>query len=304
MYPTEVLDSARAELLAVAEQMTAANAVVPVSGVRMNIPVGDHEVECVYYPSGAPGTPLILGFHGGGYLFGGCALNDAMWAAVGRALDAAVLSVGYRKSPQFRYMDAIEDAYGTAVYAREHAEELGVDPSRIALMGCSAGAGLAASTCIYAKQQGNMLFEKQILMYPFLDCATDPDSKGEYGFGPAMYIFNELHCTPEEARTGLASPLLARDSELVGLPPAVFCYADFDSLKAEGIDYAQRLRSLGVVCDEMVAANMPHGFFENGFDEKTDEELAFMSDEAVEQIKSGAVAKASQNCLDFIKAHF
>lgn len=304
MYPQEVLESVQAELIGVADGMAAANAVVPVSGARMNVPAGDHEIECVYYPASTPNAPLILGFHGGGYLFGGCALNDAMWSETGSTLGAAVLSVGYRKSPQFRYMDAIEDAYAAALYARAHAEELGIDPERISVMGCSAGAGLAASVCIYAKKQGNLFFNEQILMYPFLDCATDPDSKGAYGFGPAMYIFNALHCTPEEARTGLASPLLAKDSELVGMPHAICCFADHDSLKAEGIDFGQRLRSLGIPSDEMVAADMPHGFYEQGFGVLSEDDLAYMGEETKALYESGEIARASHKCLDFIKEHF
>ena len=75
--------------------------------------------------------------------------------------------------------EALADAYDAAVYFQNNAEEYGINKNDISVMGCSAGANLAASACLYANQQKNHLFQRQILMYPFLDSATDPDSKGK-----------------------------------------------------------------------------------------------------------------------------
>ncbi|MEI3340666.1 MAG: alpha/beta hydrolase fold domain-containing protein [Eubacterium sp.] len=149
----------------------------------MDLPVQDRQINIVYFRAKREHAPLILGFHGGGFLFGGNAMNDAMWSAVRDALDVNVASVEYRKSPDYRYKEALDDAYDAAVYMKNHAEEFGFDENRISVMGCSAGAGLAATVCLHAKEKGGVLFQNQILMYPFLDASTDPDSKGEGNVG-------------------------------------------------------------------------------------------------------------------------
>lgn len=84
-----------------------------------------------------------------------------------------------RKSPNHKWKEALDDAYDTAYYLYEHSSDLGFDKKHIWVMGGSAGAGLAASVCLYAKQKNTNFIEKQILMYPFVDLHTDPVSKGE-----------------------------------------------------------------------------------------------------------------------------
>ena len=303
-YPREVIEQVKNEVCKEAQKLRQLNQIVPVSGERMQIPMENRKIDVVFYPAKEENAPLILGFHGGGYLFGGSALNDPMWKETGEKTGAAIASVDYRQSPDYQWKEAIEDAYDAAVYFYEHAEEYHIDKHKISVMGCSAGAGLAASVCLYAKQKNQKLFSHQILMYPFLDLATDPDSKGEGSLdGPIMYVFNELHCKPEEAKLSLVSPVYADRAELKDLPPAIICYADQDSLKAEGVQYAAMLRAAGVSVDDMVAEGMPHGFYESGFGKISESEMNFLGDDVKQMIRDGRIAKASQECLEFVTEH-
>lgn len=304
-YPREIIEQVKEAVCKEAMGMRKLNKIVPVTGKRLQIKRPDRQIDVVFYPVKFPKAPLILGFHGGGFLFGGSALNDGMWSETGEVLGAAVASVEYRKSPEYQYMDAIEDAYDAAVYFAEHAEEYGIDPNNISVMGCSAGANLAAAVCLYTKQQGKSIFRKQILMYPFLDAATDPDSKGKGSIeGPIMYVFNELHCKPEEAALPLVSPVFASREELEDLPDAIICYADNDNLKAEGQQYAKMLREAGVDVADKVAEGMPHGFYESGFGNISEGEMDFLGDDVKEMIRNGEIARVSQECLNFMKENF
>lgn len=278
--------------------MRKANKAAVVSGKRFDIPAQGRMINIVYYEAKKKHAPLILGFHGGGYLFGGNAMNDAMWRAVSDRLEMNVASVEYRKSPEYRYQEALDDAYDTLCYFQAHGAEHGYDANRILVMGCSAGANLAATLCIYAKQKENMGIERQILMYPFLDAYTDPDSKGNGSSGePILYLFNELHCTPEEAKQSIVSPIFAKREELVNMPEAIFCMADNDALKGEGYRYAEMLGDAGVKTFVTESAGMPHAFFESGFEKSSDEERAFLG-EKVQQMER---RKASEEALLFIR---
>ena len=278
------------------------NAAADVSGERMTAVFPDRSVSIIYYRSGIQNAPLIIGFHGGGYLYGGNALDDDMWCAVRDALGADVASVEYRKSPEHMYRAALDDAYDVSVYLKERAGELGFDRDKIYVMGESAGAGLAASVCIYAKRMGNPIYKRQILVYPFLDCDTDPDTKDEsIPGGPMMYVFNELHCLPGESADPLVSPVFADIDELRGLPDATVIYAENDSLRHEGMKYSSMLREAGVQVDDMLSRGMPHGFFESGFGDPEKNIQPFMGDDFNRMILDGTIHRASVEALDFIK---
>jgi len=284
--------------LAMAGMMKKINREIPVSGERFDIPAEGREIPVVYYAAKSEKAPLILGFHGGGFLFGGNALNDAMWKTVSDSLDVSVASIGYRKSPDYQFRAALEDCLEALRYFRKHAEKHGIDPERIAAMGCSAGANLAATLSIYAKQQGEAPFWKQIMIYPVVDMYTDPEEKGNGTLAqPLQYLFNDLHSTAEEAKLPIVSPLFASQEELRGLPDAVICTAELDSLKPETEQYADMLRQAGVGVDLLSAENMPHGFFEVGFGNVSDAEIEVLGPEIAECVKNGSAAKVSAKIL-------
>ncbi len=300
---SKVPEEMRQGIMGEVQMMRRMNRDAEVTGDRIAIPMPDRDIDIVYYHAPSENAPLILGFHGGGFLFGGSAMNDDMWSAVAKGLDANVASVDYRMSPDYQYQAALDDAYDAMIYLHDHADEYGFDPDQIWTMGCSAGACLSATLCIYAKQKGNGdLIKKQILMYPFLDCDTDPDSKGRGSLeGPIMYLFNELHCKPEETRLSLVSPVFATQEELTGMPEAIFCMADQDNLKKEGYDYAALLDAAGVPTHVTFAPNMPHGFFETGFGPLSEADAAFLGEEVIRMVESGEIAAASEEALDFVR---
>ena len=102
-----------------AKEMRRINRVIPVTGKRYDLDVGDRKINVVFYPASRKNAPLLLGFHGGGFLFGGNAMDDVMWSAIRDRLDMNVASVEYRKSPDYQYQAALDDAYDAAVYSRE-----------------------------------------------------------------------------------------------------------------------------------------------------------------------------------------
>ena len=290
------------KFLGMASFMQKLNETVRVSGKRFSIPAEGREIGVVYYPAETAHAPLVLGFHGGGFLFGGNALNDDMWSAVSESLGVNVASIGYRKSPDHQYRDALEDVLETVRYFRSRAEEYGFDPERIAAMGCSAGANLAATYCIYAKKKGEPPIWKQILLYPVTDMYTDPAEKGDGTLAqPLQYLFNDLHVSPQEAKRSDVSPYFAAAEDLEGLPDAFICAAENDSLKAETEEYVQKLRDAGVHVTYHTAEDMPHGFFEAGFGEISDAEIEILGPEIGKVARDGLAAETSRKVLRKLK---
>ena len=278
--------------------------VVPVSGTRHTIPLEGRELGIVYYEADIPNAPLILGFHGGGFLFGGASLDDAMWCAVAKKLGANVVSVGYRMTPDFMWPAPIEDAYDTAVYMKAHAAEYGFDQTRISVMGCSAGANIAAAVSMYAKDHGNVAFDYQILVYPEVDCVTDPAAKPKGSLDiPMFYVFNELYVRPEDAAHKYCSPIMATEDDVKQLPIAIICLAENDALMPEGKAYGEKLAAAGnTVYADIPEPDMPHGYFEYGFGGAEGQD--FLSDTVKAQISDGSIGRCAAHSLEFIYAHF
>jgi len=267
------------------------------------LPLEGRSIDIVYYPAKNENAPLIIGFHGGGFLFGGCALDDHMWDAMRNQLDVNIASIGYRKSPDYMYPCAIEDAYDSAIYLKEHSEEFGFNPEQISTFGSSAGANIAACVCIFAKEKGGITFKNQILNYPFIDSDTDPLAKGRGSLeGPIMYVFNELYCKAEETRLPTVSPIFADKKQLEGLPKAIIITAENDNLRREGEVYANLLREAGVEVGENMATGMPHGYYEYGLGANQDS--SFLPDDIIALMSSGAINKAAQEALDFIDSKY
>ncbi len=293
----------RRECLAAAAQMQEANRLAEVSGERIVLPLPDRSIDVVWYAARTARAPLLLAFHGGGFLFGGNALNEAMWRALCDALDVNVASIGYRKSPDYKFRAGLEDAFDALRYFRAHAGAFGFDTDRIWAMGCSAGANLAATLCIYAKQRGEAPIRGQLLFYPVLDFGTDPAAKGDGSLAqPLQYLFDELHFDPEDARDPLLSPLYAAPEAIAGLPEAVFFPAAHDSLKTEALRYAEMLRAAGVKTEVHLAEDMPHGFFEVGFGQVSAAELKILGPEVETKVRDGSIAAYCRETLETLRS--
>ena len=290
------------EMLAIAAQMQEANRLAEVSGERVVLPLPGRGIEMIWYAARSRHAPLLLAFHGGGFLFGGNALNESMWRALCDALDVNVASIGYRKSPEHKFRAGLEDAFDALTYLRAHAGEYGFDPSRIWAFGCSAGANLAATLCIYIKQRGAEQIRGQVLFYPVLDFSVDPAEKGDGSLAqPLQYLFDELHFDPQDARLPILSPACAQVQELIGLPETIFFPAAHDSLKTEALRYADLLGEAGVKTTVRVAEAMPHGFFEVGFGQVSDAELEILGPEVEQKVQDGSIPTYCQTVLEVLK---
>jgi acetyl esterase len=204
-------------------------------------------------PAGAPGrtaTPLVVWFHGGGWVLGSVDSHDGVARALCRQAEVAVLSVGYRLAPEHRFPAAFDDALDSFRWAHAHATELGIDAGRIAVAGDSAGGNLAAAVSLEASRDGGPAPAFQLLFVPAVDLSRRRRSFELFGRGFSLTAaavdwyqdqYLGAHGDPTDPRV---SPLLV--DNLAGLPPAYLAVAGFDPLRDEGEEYAARLREARV----------------------------------------------------------
>lgn len=207
----------------------------------------------------------IVYMHGGGYVSGAAALEIDRSQELAQTLDCAVVSVEYRLAPETRYDGSIEDNYAALRWTFQHAEELGVNTSRIAILGESAGGGHAAQLAITARDRGEFKPAFQCLVYPMLDDRTGTTRPVPKNIGTILW-------TPTENAFGWgaylgripggsgASGVPARARDLTGLPPAWIGVGSIDLFMQEDVEYAKRLNSSGVPTELLVVPGAFHGF--------------------------------------------
>jgi acetyl esterase len=239
---------------------------VPVAAVAdraVRGPAGDLPVR-VYTPEGEAPFPIVVFFHGGGWVVGTLDTYDPLCRALAAAVPAVVVSVGYRLAPEHRWPAAVEDAYAATLWASRHAAELGGAQHRLAVAGDSAGGNLAAVVALGARDRGGPAIAFQLLVYPALDAAADTGSWREYAEGfyltaAGMRWYWDHYLGGADGAAPDASPL--RAAFLGGLPPALVVTADHDVLRDEGEAYAARLGEAGVAADVRRVEGVVHGFF-------------------------------------------
>ena len=297
------IDDELPSILKQAKATLAVNKMMRTSGERMNLPLEGRNVEIVYYRSDRENAPLIIGYHSGGWLFGGCALNDKMWSYIRDELHVNIASVGYRMAPKYKWKDSLADAYDSAMYIVGHADNFAFDTENVSLMGMSAGGNMAAAVCIKALGEGIMPFKHNLLLYPLLDVATEPEEKGpEHYGGPSAYMMNEQHISPEEAHDPLASPVFASADELKGFPSTLLMAAEHDVLKREGKKFTEMLESAGGQARFIEVKDMAHCYFELGFRNKlTPFEIEFIGEKGVAAFESKAMEREAINTCKIIK---
>jgi acetyl esterase/lipase len=220
----------------------------------------------VHRPKGANGVlPCVYSIHGGGYVLGTNLMDDPILDELCPTLGVAGVSVEYRLAPETPYPGPLEDCYTGLRWTREHAEELGIDPDCIGVMGVSAGGGLAAALCLLARERGEVPVAFQLLDQPMLDDRQITPSSREDGlavwsrssniFGWKAYL-GDLYGRDDVPPT--AAP--ARATDLSGLPPTMVSVGAADGFRDEAIDYALRLNQANVPTELHVYPGACHGF--------------------------------------------
>jgi acetyl esterase len=225
---------------------------VPVGAVS-DLEIGEHvPLRARHYaPDEAGGPhPMLVFFHGGGFIFGDLDTHDRICRLLCRHAGAHVLAVAYRLAPENPFPAAVEDAYAAVRWAHANAAGLGADSARVGVSGDSAGGNLAAVAAQLTSRDGGPAPVLQLLAYPATDCTGRRPSRDLYGNGfvltdaqmdwfEASYLGNG----GGQASDPRASPLLAED--LSGLPPALVFTAGFDPLRDEAEEYAKAMQAAG-----------------------------------------------------------
>ena len=219
----------------------------------------------IYKPSGENNLPVVVFFHGSGFVLCSLDSHDLICRQLGKASGAIIVSVDYRLAPEHKFPAASDDCLAATRWVGAHAKEFGGDPARIALAGDSAGGNLAAVTALRVRDQGGPALRGQLLVYPVTDHPSAPKASyqecGE-GFGltdAGMRWFWDLYLADNIDLTHpYASPL--RADTLRGLPPAYVITAQYDVLRDEGELYAKRLTADGVDVKLERFTDMNHGF--------------------------------------------
>lgn len=218
----------------------------------------------LYQPAGPLPQPVCLYFHGGGWVLNNIETHDDLARRLAAACQCTVISVDYRLAPEHKYPAAVNDAWAALLWVSEHGREYGIDPSRIAVCGDSAGANLAAVLCLLTRDRGGPPIAFQALAYPVADCDFDRPSYHRNADGyfltrsQMQWFWQQYVASAEQMAEPYASPLRAQS--LAGLPPALVFTAEYDPLCDEGEAYAAALAAAGVRTTVLRYQGMIHGF--------------------------------------------
>ena len=217
----------------------------------------------IYTPEGEGPFPVFVYLHGGGWVIGDLDTADAVCRDICRTAGCVVVSVDYRLAPEHAIPPAVDDCYAATVWASAHTAEVG-GIGRLAVGGESVGGNLAAVICQMARDLAGPEISFQLLLYPVTDCdlqrdCYQEDGGGLYLDGAIMTWFWNFYCPdPDKRLDPRASPLRAGD--LSGLPPALVITAEFDTLRVEGREYAEALRSAHVPAEWLHCEGLIHDF--------------------------------------------
>ena len=221
----------------------------------------------LYRPASAAADAKLPGLvfaHGGGWVFGNLDSHDVLCAQLAIEAGIAVFAIDYRLAPEARFPGAFDDVIAGLKWTAENGASIGIDTSKLAIGGDSAGGNLAAAAALWARDHNGPKLRLQVLAYPVTDAVARTESYRKfhdgYGLnGPTMEWFFD-HYTPakDQRDDWRVSPLRAKS--LAGLPPALVITAGYDPLRDEGRAYAWRLQQEGTLADLVEFGGMLHGF--------------------------------------------
>lgn len=222
----------------------------------------------IYTPAGTGALPVLVFFHGGGWVLGDLESHDANCRELANKAGCIVVAVDYRLAPEHKFPAAPEDCYAATKWAVLNAASFGGDPSRVAVGGDSAGGNLAAAVAQMAADRGAPSLTYQLLIYPVTNYAFDTPSYRDNAEGYLLtrdtmqWFWKEYLGSDEDGKNAYASPMQAR--ELRRVAPAFVLTAEFDPLRDEGEAYAARLKEAGVPVEVKRYDGAIHGFFSLG----------------------------------------
>lgn len=246
-------------------EMREGEAVDDVQNIDIAGPEGPLPVR-LYRPDSTGPHPVLVFYHGGGFVVGSLDTHDALARGLTNAADCAVFSVDYRLAPEHPFPAAVEDAFAAVEWVAEHGETIGLDPDRIAVGGDSAGGNLAAATTLTVRDRGGPPLTHQVLIYPAVSSPVlgafdsyEENAEGYFLERREMEWFLDQYLAAEtDVRNEYFAPLLARD--LSDVPTATVVTAGFDPIRDEGMAYVDRLEDAGVAVEHHHYEDMIHGF--------------------------------------------
>lgn len=228
-------------------------------------PAGEIPIR-VYTPEGEGPFPVLVFFHGGGWVMCSLDTHDGVCRALTNQAQCVVVSVDYRLAPEHKFPAAAEDCYAATQWVVENASSIHGKPDRVAVGGDSAGGNLAAVVALMAREKGGPKLVYQLLIYPATDyyipgtASIRENANGFYLTRDAMvWFWNHYSNSEEDAHNPYMAPLRAKDFK--GLPPALVITAEYGPLRDEGEKYAAKLREAGVSVTATRYNGMIHGFF-------------------------------------------
>ena len=257
------VEPARALLRALAAPVEVLPQIHKVKNIIIPGPGGEIPLR-VYYPSSGTNFPVLVWFHGGGWVLGDFDTAEYNCRSLANDVGCVVVSVDYRLAPETAFPGAIDDCFCATTWVHKHAGELGIDATKIAVGGDSAGGNLAACVALRAGHK-HLPIVFQFLLYPVIDADFDRSSYKDYAQDylltrDAMEWYWDCYVPDKDLRKNPAvSPLHAQ--ELGGLPPALIMTAECDPLRDEGEVYGDALAAAGVDVKVKQYKGMIHGFF-------------------------------------------
>jgi acetyl esterase len=220
----------------------------------------------IYTPLGKGPFPLMVFFHGSGFVVCSLDTHDGMCRNLCAGTGCLVVSVDYRLAPEHKFPAGADDCLAATRWAVANAGALGADPGRVFVAGDSAGGNFAAVTALRIRDDGGPKLLGQLLIYPvtdYYDPGTASMVENADGYGLTrqgmIWFWDHYLADPSDGANPYASPYRAAD--LGGLPPALVVTAEYDPLRDEGENYADRLRQAGVPTEMKRWDGMNHGFF-------------------------------------------
>jgi acetyl esterase len=230
-----------------------------IPGPGVDIPVR------IYTPTGLGPFPMLVWFHGGGWVVGDLETADPTARHLSVGANCVVISVDYRLAPETKFPGAADDCYAATVWAAQQATRLNGDPNKIAVGGDSAGGNLAAVVALMARDRGGLSLAFQLLVYPVTarDFNMPSYRQNAEGYGLSLdamrWYWDHYLQYPDEATNPYAAPMASQN--LKGVPPALVITAECDPLCDEGEAFAKRLQAAGVPTTYSRYDGMIHGFF-------------------------------------------